>query len=160
VSAPAPRDADWEARVRALFEAPFIRLLGAEIVALAPGSVETRAALRPDLLQQDGFVHAGVQATLADHSAGAAAATLVGSGVIVLTAEFKISLLRPARGEALLCRARVVRAGRTLSFCQSEVFACGGARETHVASASVTIANVAAAQAASDTASSPTPSTM
>lgn len=153
------RDPGWEARVCALFSAaPFIRLLGIAPEELAPGRVETRLALEQRHRQQDGYVHAGVQATMADHSAGAAAATLAPAGTIVLTVEFKVSLLRPALGEALLCRAGVLRAGRRLTFCQSDVFALRDGAETHVASASVTIATMP--QAASETARSDRLSTM
>src|SRR3712207_7352270 len=137
MSAFSPRDPDWERRVRDIFAAaPFVEALGIEPVALAPGAVTARLAVARNHLQQDGYVHAGVQATLADHSAGAAAATLMKAGAIVLTVEFKISLLRPARGDALVCRARVLRAGRSLTFCQSDVFASDGGAETQVASRS------------------------
>ncbi|WP_084175068.1 PaaI family thioesterase [Afifella pfennigii] len=142
-SALTPRDPDWRARVERIFAtAPFVKLLGIEMVSLEPGEVVAQTGLGERHCQHDGFVHAGVQATLADHSAGGAAASLVPAGFLVLTAEFKISLLRPAKGERLLCRARVVKTGRMLSFCQSEVFALAGERESHVASVSVTIAHV------------------
>jgi uncharacterized protein (TIGR00369 family) len=140
----SPRDPDWERRVRDIFAAaPFVEALGIEPVSLAPGAVTARLAVARRHLQQDGYVHAGVQATLADHSAGAAAATLMAAAAIVLTVEFKISLLRPARGAALVCRARVLRAGRSLTFCQSDVFALDGGDEKQVASVSVTLAQVA-----------------
>ena len=69
---------------------------------------------------------------MADHTAGAAAGTLIGSGDIVLTAEFKINMLRPARGEALLCRARVINPGRKLMVVESEVYCLADSTETLV----------------------------
>jgi uncharacterized protein (TIGR00369 family) len=93
-------------------------------------------------LQQDGFVHAGVQATIADHTAGAAAATLAASGHYVLTAEFKISLLRAAKGSHLTCVAKVLKAGNSLTVVESEVF-CGTPGDTRLVSkATVTLAVV------------------
>lgn len=71
--------------------------------------------------QQDGLIHAGVQATMADPSAGTAAA-LIGPGQYVLTVEFKINLLRPAQGERLPCRAQVLKSGKGLSVVESEVY--------------------------------------
>ncbi len=102
--------------------APFVASLGIQLVSLRPGEFETRLEIGPSHLQQDGFVHAGVQAAMADHTAGGAAATLIGPGEIVLTAEFKINLLRAARGRALLCRSKVLKPGSRLTVVESEVF--------------------------------------
>jgi uncharacterized protein (TIGR00369 family) len=138
-----PRDPGYAENVRRVFgEAPFIRTLGAELVELAPGLCTSALGLRDDLLQQDGLVHAGVQATLADHTAGCAAATLMATDQRVLTAEFKINLLRAARGDRLVCRAHVLRPGRTLTIAESEVFTLDGAAEALTAKAMVTLALV------------------
>ncbi len=102
--------------------APFVAGLGIQLVSLGPGECETRLEIGPSHLQQNGFVHAGVQATMADHTAGGAAATLIGPEEIVLTAEFKINLLRAARGTALLCRSKVLKPGSRLTVVESEVF--------------------------------------
>lgn len=101
--------------------APFIAHLGIRLVRVSAGYCETELVLAPQHLQQDGFVHAGVQATLADHTAGGAAGTLVSAGQIVLTAEFKINLLRAAKGERLICRATVLKPGTQLVVVESEV---------------------------------------
>jgi acyl-coenzyme A thioesterase PaaI-like protein len=75
-----PRRSDYAEYVRAIFaSAPFIRDLGIELVDLGPGSCETALTIAPRLLQQHGFVHAGVTTTLADHTAGGAAGTLIGA---------------------------------------------------------------------------------
>ena len=102
--------------------AAFIQHLGIKLVDFEPGRVDTRVPLRPELLQQDGYVHAGVIATLADHSSGMAAGTLSPAGRKVLTVEFKLNLMRPGSGDALTCRAEVVRPGRTLSVTEARVF--------------------------------------
>lgn len=87
-------------------------------------------------------MHAGVIATLADHTAGGAAASVLDAGTYPLTAEFKINLLRAASSDRLTCRARVLKAGRTLIVAESEVFAGDGDDEVLVAKAMVTLAVV------------------
>ena len=129
--------------IKRIFEsAPFIADLGVQLDSIAPGECRTSLVLGRRHRQQDGYVHAGVQATMADHTAGAAAATLVASGQYVLSAEFSISLLRAAKGSHLTCVARVLKAGSSLTVVESEVF-CGTPDETRLVSkAKVTLAVV------------------
>lgn len=129
--------------VKAIFDAaPFVRALGLSLDEAAPGRCESSLTVAPQHLQQDGFLHAGVMATMADHTAGGAGATLVGPGETVLTIEFKINLLRPALGDRLRCRASVLRRGRTIIAAESEVFARADGAEKLVAKAMVTLAVV------------------
>ena len=130
-----------EAR-RVLESCPFIRDLGMKLETLGEGTCTTVLEIEGRHLQQDGFVHAGVQATVADHTAGTAGATLIPAGRAVLSIEFKINLLRPARGKRLVCRAKVLRAGRSVSVVESEVHAVSEGRETLVSKATVTLAIV------------------
>ena len=125
---------------RIFAEAPFIKDLGAKLESLSPGHCESSLVLARRHLQQDGFVHAGVQATLADHTAGAAGATLVGDGKIVLSIAFQMNLLRAALGERLVCRANVLRAGRRVCAVESEVFVVQAGQETLASKATVTLA--------------------
>ncbi len=132
--------------VRAIFErAPFIGDLGVVLSDLGPGWCESILRIAPKHLQQDGYIHAGVQATIADHTAGGAAGTVAKAGDLVLTVEFKINLLRPALGDRLRCRATVLRDGRTITVVESEVFARKDAEEKLVSKAMVTLALVPAA---------------
>jgi uncharacterized protein (TIGR00369 family) len=127
--------------LRAFFaKAPFIVDLGIEPSAVQPGQVTTTLVLAPRHRQHTGVVHAGVSTTMADHSMGAAAQTLAPEGHWVLTAELKTSLLRAAQGERLVCEARVLKAGRMLSFTEAEVYAESGAERTLVMKASATMA--------------------
>jgi uncharacterized protein (TIGR00369 family) len=127
--------------VHELFSAaPFIDYLGIELESTAHGECHTRLRLRPEHLQQDGVVHAGVVATIADHTAGGAAASVLKRGSYPLTAEFNINLLRAASGEYLTCHARVLKPGRTLIVAESEVFAGSGVESIFVAKALVTLA--------------------
>ena len=120
----------------------FARDIGLVLDDLGPGWCETHIDILPKHMQQDGYIHAGVQATLADHTAGGATGTLVPADYLVLSAEFKINFLRPAIGERLRCRATVLKAGKTLAVAESEVFAVRDGAEKMVAKAMVTLAPV------------------
>ena len=125
---------------RIFASAPFIADLGIRLESAGPGTCTTVLPLERRHLQQDGYVHAGVQATIADHTAGAAAASLVKDGQSVLSAEFKINLLRAAKGERLICRAKVLKAGAQLTVVESEVFCAASGEERLVSKATVTLA--------------------
>ncbi len=137
------RNPDFRREVeRVFYKAPFVRDLGFSLESFEAGRCETSVRLQEKHLQQDGYVHAGVQATLADHSAGSAAATLLAEGQIILTAEFKINLLRAAKGERLHCRAWVLKPGGSLIIAESEVFCLKGESAELVSKATVTLAVV------------------
>ena len=134
VTAHAPQDPAYEARVRASFDKQqFMRTLGARLARVAPGEVDVELPVRDALVQQHGFVHAGALATVADSACGYAALSLMPAGAAVLSVEFKINLLAPAAGERVLARGRVIRAGRTITVCWGEVTAFDGADERVVA---------------------------
>lgn len=120
--------------------APFVASLGIRLVTVGPGICETELDVEHRHLQQDGFVHAGVQATMADHTAGGAAATLIEPGHIVLTVEFKINLLRTAKGERLTCRSKVLKPGSQLIVVESEVLCENEATSKLVSKTTVSIA--------------------
>lgn len=122
--------------------APFISSLGIDLVSVGPGECETKLVVEPRHLQQDGFIHAGVQATLADHTAGGAAATMAGPDQLVLTTEFKIHLLRAARGERLRCRAKVLKPGSQIIVVEAEVYCDQGETSKLVSKLSASMAVV------------------
>ena len=117
----------------------FMHYLGAELAEVGAGSCTISCRPRPELTQQHGFVHAGVVAAIADSAAGYAALSLTPVGSEVLTVEFKLNLLAPAEGDLLTARSRVLRAGRTLTVCESAVFALRAGEETQCAAALVTM---------------------
>lgn len=135
-------------KVEELFrKAAFMSDLGARLEKYEPGEAVSVLPISARHLQQDKFIHAGVQATLADHTAGAAAASLVGEGETVLTIEYKINLLRPAIGQLLRCRSKVLRPGRTITVVESEVFTVGTSSvEKLTAKAQITLAVVKLAE--------------
>jgi uncharacterized protein (TIGR00369 family) len=119
-----PRDPEFAARVRASFaRQKVMETFGARLRAVSPGEVEIELPFRDDLTQQNGFLHAGVVATIADSACGYAAFSLMPADASVLSVEFKLNLLAPARGERLVARARVLRPGRTITVCACDVVA-------------------------------------
>jgi uncharacterized protein (TIGR00369 family) len=119
---------------------PFSRLLGAELVALAPGRCELALPLRDELKQQHGFAHGGALSYLADNALTYAGGSAMGGAVV--TSEFKINYLRPARGERLIARAEVLHAGRGQAVCRCEVVVVTGGSEKLCAVAQGTIAKI------------------
>ncbi|GAC1419976.1 MAG: PaaI family thioesterase [Candidatus Velthaea sp.] len=95
--------------------------MGAEIASLLPGRCTLELPYRDELAQHNGFFHAGITSTLGDTAGGLAGATLFGGGTNVLTVEFKINLVAPARGQRLVADARVERTGRTLTICRIDI---------------------------------------
>jgi uncharacterized protein (TIGR00369 family) len=137
------RNTDFRRKVQEIFDrAAFIADLGISVSGIGPGWCETTLEVLPRHLQQDQFIHAGVQATMADHTAGGAAGSVVREDQIVLSVEFKINFLRPAKGHALRCKASVLKAGKTLVVAEAEVFTRDGAQEKLTAKATVTLAVV------------------
>lgn len=138
--------------LRSFFRAaPFMVDLGVEPVSCSEGRVGTVLTIAPRHLQHTGQVHAGVMATLADHTMGAAAQTQAPDGHWIVTAELKTSLLRAAKGERLVCEAWVLKAGQRLSFTEAEVYAEHQGRRTLVMKASATMALTSASATESKT---------
>lgn len=126
---PGAGSAEMRRRVRANFARQRVmRLLGARLAKVAPGLVEIELPVRKAFTQQDGFVHAGVLATIVDSAGGYAAYTMMNGQSTVLTVEFKLNFLAPAVGDRIVGRGRVVKAGRQFTVCELEVEAIRGRR--------------------------------
>jgi len=110
-----------------------MRHLGAQLAEVAPGRVTITLPGRPELTQQHGYFHAGATSAIADSAGGYAAYTVFPEGDEVLTVEFKINLLAPARGDHLAAVGEVVKSGRTLTICRFEVHGVQGTERTLVA---------------------------
>ena len=117
-----PRDPDYEQRVRESFaRQAAMATIGATIVHVTPGEVVVELPFRPELTQQHGFLHAGIITSVLDSACGYAALTLMERGAAVLSVEFKVNLLAPARGNRFRAIGRVVRAGRTVTVVSGEL---------------------------------------
>lgn len=110
-----------------------MKLIGASLSLVEPGVVEITLPYRQDLTQQNGYLHAGIVTTIADSACGYAAFTLMPEGSGVLSVEFKVNLLRPAKGEEFLSRAEVIKAGKTLTVVRADVFALTENKRTLIA---------------------------
>lgn len=99
---------------------PFSALVGTVLDAVERGRAQLSLAIKPELLQQHGFVHGGVLAYLADNALTCAGGTLLGDS---LTSEFKINFVRPAIGPGrLVADAVSVAQGKTQAVCRCDVF--------------------------------------
>ena len=117
------KDTDFALRIKDSFDKQeFMRHLNAALVRSEPGFCEIHIPFSGTITQQDGFFHGGVVGTVADNAAGYAAFSLMDKHSSILTVEFKLNLLAPADGKLLIGRACVLRTGRTLTVCRSDVF--------------------------------------
>jgi len=133
-------DPNYESRVRASFaRQEAMKSLGIEIARLGPGEVELTMPYARAYTQQHGFMHAGIIATALDSACGYAAFSLMPDDAAVLTVEYKINLLAPARGERFVFRSRVVKAGRTITVCEGQALAVGPEGEKPVATMMCTL---------------------
>jgi uncharacterized protein (TIGR00369 family) len=107
--------------------------MGAEVAAVRRGEVEIVLPYSDKILQQHGFIHGGAVASIADIACGYAALTVMPRDAAVLTTEFKMNLLSPAKGERLRAVGRVIRNGKKLVVTLADVFAEEGAERKHVA---------------------------
>lgn len=114
-------------RIAASFQAQgLMATLGAELALVSEGEVHISLPFSERLSQQHGYMHAGAITSILDSACGYAALTKAPAGCEVVTAEFKINLLRPALGERFLAIGRVQNAGRSLTVCTGEVQAFSG----------------------------------
>lgn len=127
-------DPDFESRVRTSFDRQgAIISLGARLIDLIPGEARIEMPFNPSFTQQDGFLHAGIVTTIVDSACGYAAYTLMPGGSRVLTVEYKVNFLSPAKGEKFIAIGKVVKSGRKLTVCSGEVFAYENGEEMQVA---------------------------
>lgn len=132
---------DLESARQRVESQPFTRLLQAKLTAVGADSCELRVAIRPDLLQQHGFVHGGVISYAADNALTIAGAQAMAAPVV--TSEFKINYLRPVQGDAIIARARCVHAGRSQAVSQCNIVVVCGDEEKLCAVAQGTISLLA-----------------
>lgn len=118
-----PRNPSFAEEIKQSFARQTIMsLIGAELSRVEPGVVEITLPYRADLAQQHGYLHAGIVTTIADSACGYAAYSLMPPKSEVLSVEFKVNLLRPAKGEVFLALAEVVKSGKTLTVVRADVF--------------------------------------
>jgi len=118
---------------RSFTQQTVMNLIGAELTRVEAGLVEITLPYRADLAQQHGYLHAGIVTTIADSACGYAAYSLMPRNSDVLSVEFKVNLLRPAKGEMFSAVAEVVKSGKTLTVVRADVFAIDEGRRDLIA---------------------------
>ena len=138
-----PKDADYAQRVRDSFALQgAMGTIGASLGEIAPGTVEILLDWAPGLTQQHGFLHAGMVATALDSACGYAGFTLMPTGTGVLTIEFKVNLLAPARGQRFRMVGQVVKPGRTITVTEGRAYAIDSGREKLIATLGATLMTI------------------
>lgn len=138
-----PADPHYHERVRNSFaQQGAMQTFQAHLSAVHPGGVDIAFEHAQALTQQNGFIHGGMLATALDSACGYAAFSLMAVGTAVLTIEFKINFLAPARGERFRAEGRVVKPGRTITVCEGRAYATVGADEKLIATMSCTLMGV------------------
>jgi len=122
-----PRNPAYADLIKSSFLKQLImRLIGAELGRIEPGLVTITLPYREDLSQQDGYLHAGIITTIMDSACGYAAYSLMPAGSEVLSVEFKVNLLRPAKGETFFAEGEVIKPGKTLTVVRGNVYSLTG----------------------------------
>lgn len=117
------QDEDFEEKVRDSFaRQKAMKTLGITLEKIKPGRIELRMPYNEAYTQQHGFLHAGIVSTALDSACGYAAFSLMPKEAAVLSIEYKINLLAPAKGETFVFIGKVLKPGRTVSVCLSEAY--------------------------------------
>ena len=135
-----PKDPKFRKRVKSSFNRQqCMTTLGITISRIEPGMVELTMPYAEPYTQQHGFIHAGIISTAMDSACGYAAFSLMPTEAAVLTVEYKINFLAPARGEDFIFRAEVVKPGRTLTLCDARAYGIAAGEEKLIATMSGTM---------------------
>ena len=138
-----PANPDYAQAVEAVVLAmPAAQHLGFEFGRITPGEAEIIQPYRRELTEHNGFFQGGVLGSLADFAGGSAAGTLLPIGWVNMTVDYTVKLLAPARGDRVIARARVVKAGQTLTIATVDVYAATGQDEALCATALVSVRNL------------------
>lgn len=116
-----------------------MQTMGASLERIEPGAVDIAFAWAPTLTQQHGFIHAGMLSAALDSACGYAGFSLMPEDAAVLTIEFKVNLLAPARGERFRLEGRVLKPGRTIMVCEGRALALTSGAEKLVATMACTL---------------------
>jgi uncharacterized protein (TIGR00369 family) len=135
-----PSDPEFESRARAGFNLQqLMATIGAEMTRVLPGEVHIEFPFNAAWTQQHGYIHAGVITSIVDSACGFAAYTLMPATAGVLTVEYKVNFLSPAKGERFIAIGRVVKPGRTLTVCNGEVWAVDDGQRKLIATMQATM---------------------
>ena len=139
-----PANADYATRTHAAFnQQGMMAAAGAKLVKVEPGFTVIEFPFSPSFTQQHGFLHAGLVTAIVDSACGFAGFTLLPATSNILTIEFKVNFVAPAKGDRFEAIGRVIRAGRNIIVCEGDVMAFDGGKTKHVARMLTTLLQVA-----------------
>ena len=119
-----PKDKNFQAKVEDSFALQqAMQTIGCSIKSVEPGRIELQFPYDKKLTQQHGFIHAGILATVMDSACGYAAFSLMPENAAVLSVEFKINLMSPAKGDYFTAIGEVIKQGRTITVCEAKAYA-------------------------------------
>ncbi|MBN9167775.1 MAG: hypothetical protein BGO98_32515 [Myxococcales bacterium 68-20] len=122
---------------------PAMRFYGFELVRVGPGIVELALDFREPLTAVPGTFQGTIQGAIADFAGTLAALTLCEQGSKVATIDYTLKFMEPAKGARLFGRGRVLRPGKSLTFCAADVFVERDGQERHCAACLLTTRNFA-----------------
>jgi uncharacterized protein (TIGR00369 family) len=129
-----PIDPDYTNRVRTSFKRQGVmETIGAKIITIEPGVVEIDFPYSKSLTQQHDYIHAGIITTVVDSACGYAAYTLMPNDSEVLSIEYKVNFMSPAKGEFFKAIGKVLKSGRNITVCSGDVIAIDQGKEKTVA---------------------------
>lgn len=99
-----------------------MKTLNAQLAVVEKGQVTITCEFSEALTQQHGFFHAGVATSIVDSACGYAALTMLPENTEVLTVEFKVNFMKPAKTDKLICIGKVLQSGKTLTVCEGYVY--------------------------------------
>jgi len=138
-----PRDAGYKEKIIESFNRQGVmKTVNASILAVRPGEIELEFPYHSKLTQQHGFIHAGIVSTVLDTACGYAAFSLMPENAAVLTIEFKVNLLSPAKGERFRAVGKVKKSGKTITVTEGELFSYTDGREKLAATMVATVMSV------------------
>ncbi len=138
-----PKNPDFKTTVENSFKKQQVmQTINASLLNIEPGKVEIELQFSEQITQQHGFVHAGIVSTVIDSACGYAALSLMPAGYGVLSIEFKVNLLAPARGEKFRAVGLVKKAGKTITVTEGELIAYDNNKESVVATMVATMMNI------------------
>ena len=138
-----PSDPNYESRIRSSFDKQeAMKTIGANLVKVLPGEVHIEFYFIESLTQQHGYIHGGIIASVVDTACGYAACTLMSVDSEVLTIEYKVNFMSPAKGDRFKGIGRVLKPGRNITVCSGDVIAIDEGKEKIIATMLATMISV------------------
>lgn len=99
-----------------------MKTLNAQLIVVEKGQVKITCEFSEALTQQYGYFHAGVATSIVDSACSYAGLTMMPDNAEVLTVEFKVNFMKPAKTDKLIAIGKVLQSGRTLTVCEGYVY--------------------------------------